>query len=198
MWLAKSSLASVVLPRRNTGVSRASTASFWPTPSTAGAGSDSKTPQPQQHQQLQKQQGRGCWGCAASSSAAGPPGGKQLPGLPLQAAYIFRRSARKWVNDRDTLVSDVFLTALLALILGAAQGGSQRPQSSLVWMIITMMAFGCLTLVRSLRSFGPERIIFLQREHRVSDAGCVGCGISGDCSSSGAIRHVDTPAIAHL
>jgi hypothetical protein len=99
--------------------------------------------------------------------------------LLTQAVFIFRRSSRKWVNDRDVLVSDVFLTALLALVLGAAQGGSQRPQSSLVWMIITMMAFGCLTLVRALRSFGPERIIFLQREHRVS--GCV----RGVCGGGG-------------
>jgi hypothetical protein len=96
-----------------------------------------------------------------------PPGGKRLPAGWRQAMWVLRRSARKWVNARSVLVSDVFLTAVLALVLGAAQGSSRQPQAALIWLIITVMAFGCLTLIRSLRSFGPERIIFLQRENRV-------------------------------
>lgn len=107
----------------------------------------------------------------AAVTAAGarlPPGGKRLPAGWRQAMWVLRRSARKWVNARSVLVSDVFLTAVLALVLGAAQGSSRQPQAALIWLIITVMAFGCLTLIRSLRSFGPERIIFLQRENRVS------------------------------
>jgi hypothetical protein len=34
---------------------------------------------------------------------------------------VIQRSARKWLNARDVIFVDVFLTALLALILGAAQ-----------------------------------------------------------------------------
>jgi hypothetical protein len=102
----------------------------------------------------------------------GPPGGKNLPGTWSQMWTIFERSSRKWLNASEVVLADVLLTALLGCILSVAQqqsGGT--PQGSLLWLVITVMAFGCLALMRSLRSFGGERVIFLQRESRVSEEG---------------------------
>jgi hypothetical protein len=93
------------------------------------------------------------------------------------------RSSWKAVLSRSALMTDLLLTSLLGLALGVAQGRDIQPGRSLMWMLITLLAYGCITLVRSTRSYGSERHLYLQLESPVG-AWVVGC-----LGSFGCIEH---------
>jgi phosphoglycerol transferase MdoB-like AlkP superfamily enzyme len=57
---------------------------------------------------------------------------------------------------------------LLLLLLLLLQGRNNNPQLSLLWMLITQLAYGCMMLARSINSYGTERHLFLQQESMVS------------------------------
>lgn len=65
-------------------------------------------------------------------------------------------------------MTDQLLMSVLAMFLGIAQGRNALPGNSLTWMLIKLLAYGCITLVSSTHSYGSERHIFLQQESPVS------------------------------
>jgi hypothetical protein len=78
-------------------------------------------------------------------------------------------------------MTDLLLTSVLGLALGVAQGRDIQPGSSLMWMVITLLAYGSITLVRSTSSYGSERHIYLQQESPVSDLLCAVTGQAMPC-----------------
>jgi hypothetical protein len=103
----------------------------------------------------------------ACTAAAAAVRRRQPPSVAHQVKLIILRSARKWVSSRAALMTDLLLTALLGIAVGVAQGRNNNPQLSLLWMLITQLAFGCMMLARSINSFGTERHLFLQQESQV-------------------------------
>ncbi|KAF8058431.1 ABCG25 [Scenedesmus sp. PABB004] len=101
---------------------------------------------------------------AAAAAAAAAVSSRSLPGLWYQLGVVVRRSGRKWVSARTALMTDLVLTAFLGLALGAAQGRTNRPADSVLWLLIMLLAFGCMTLARSIHTFGEERFLYLQQE----------------------------------
>jgi hypothetical protein len=83
------------------------------------------------------------------------------------------RSSWKAVLSRSALMTDLLLTSILGLALGVAQGRDIQPGQSLMWMLITLLAYGSITLVRSTRSYGSERHLYLQLESPVGVPGCL-------------------------
>jgi F0F1-type ATP synthase assembly protein I len=87
----------------------------------------------------------------------------------MQTLIVMERSLRKWLNARGVLLMDLVLTTLVSVVIGSAlQMAGSTPGGALLWLVIAVMVLGCLTLMRSLRSFGGERLVFLQREAKVS------------------------------
>jgi hypothetical protein len=103
----------------------------------------------------------------ACTNAAAAVRRRRPPSLAHQVKLIILRSARKWVSSRAALMTDLLLTALLGIAVGVAQGRNNNPQLSLLWMLITQLAFGCMMLARSINSYGTERHLFLQQESQV-------------------------------
>lgn len=104
----------------------------------------------------------------AAAAAAAAVSSRRLPSLAKQLQLIMLRSSWKSVLSRSALSTDLILTSILGLALGVAQGRNIQPSSSLTWMLITMLAYGAITLVRSTRTYGNERHIYLQQESSVS------------------------------
>ncbi|WIA22163.1 hypothetical protein OEZ85_004499 [Tetradesmus obliquus] len=100
----------------------------------------------------------------ACTNAAAAVRRRRPPSLAHQVKLIVLRSARKWVSSRAALMTDLLLTALLGIAVGVAQGRDNNPQLSLLWMLITQLAYGCMMLARSINSYGTERHLFLQQE----------------------------------
>lgn len=105
---------------------------------------------------------------AAAAAAAAAVRSRKLPSVLKQLQIVMVRSSWKEVHSRSALMTDLLLTSVLGLALGAAQGRNISPGSSLTWMLITLLAYGCISLVRSTRSYGSERHIYLQQESPVS------------------------------
>jgi hypothetical protein len=105
---------------------------------------------------------------AARAAAAAALSSRRLPSLGKQLQTIMLRSLWKAVLSRSALMTDLLLTSVLGLALGVAQGRVIQPGSSLMWLLITLLAYGAITLVRSTRSYGSERHIYLQQESPVS------------------------------
>lgn len=107
---------------------------------------------------------------AASNSAAASAAvlSRKLPSTARQLYLIIKRSARKLISCRHALMTDLLLTSVLGLALGVAQGRTADPGGSLLWMLITLLAFGCMMLTRSTISYGLERHIYLQLENQVN------------------------------
>lgn len=103
----------------------------------------------------------------AAAAAAAAVSSRRLPSLAKQLQLIMLRSSWKAVLSRSALSTDLILTSILGLALGVAQGRNVQPSSSLTWMLITMLAYGAITLVRSTRTYGNERHIYLQQESSV-------------------------------
>jgi hypothetical protein len=78
------------------------------------------------------------------------------------------RCSWKQLLSRSALMTDLLLTSVLAILLGITQGRNVLPGNSLTWMLIKLLAYGCITMVRSTRSYGSERHIYLQQESPVS------------------------------
>jgi len=104
---------------------------------------------------------------AAAAAAAAAVSSRQLPSRAKQLQVVMLRFSWKSVQSH-ALMTDILLTSVLGLALGMAQGRQIYPGSSLMWMVITLLAYGCITLVRSTRSYGSERHIYLQQESPVS------------------------------
>jgi hypothetical protein len=113
----------------------------------------------------------GAGGVAEAEAAAAAVRSRKLPSVAKQLQTVMLRSSWKEVLSRSALMTDLLLTSVLGLFLGIAQGRNIQPGSSLTWMLITLLAYGCITLVRSTRSYGSERHIYLQQESPVS-GGC--------------------------
>ncbi|WIA38572.1 hypothetical protein OEZ86_001885 [Tetradesmus obliquus] len=101
---------------------------------------------------------------SSAAAAAALASARQLPGVREQLWVVVVRCGRKWVSSRQNLMTDLLLTALLGLALGAAQGHLASPGESLLWLLITQLAYGCMALARSTNSYGSERHLFLQQE----------------------------------
>lgn len=106
-----------------------------------------------------------------TAAAAAAVSSRKLPSLPTQLELIMLRCSWKAVLCRSALMTDLVLTSLLGLALGIAQGRNIQPGSSLTWMLITLLAYGCISLVRSTRSYGNERHLYLQQESPVRGGG---------------------------
>jgi hypothetical protein len=59
----------------------------------------------------------------------------------------------------------MLLLPLLLLLL--PQGHLASPGESVLWLLITQLAYGCMALARSTNSYGSERHLFLQQECQV-------------------------------
>jgi hypothetical protein len=115
----------------------------------------------------------GAGGVAEAEAAAAAVRSRKLPSVAKQLQTIMLRSSWKEVHSRSALMTDLLLTSVLGLFLGVAQGRNIQPGSSLTWMLITLLAYGCITLVRSTRTYGSERHIYLQQESPVSGVLCL-------------------------
>lgn len=74
------------------------------------------------------------------------------------------RDVRKWVSSRTALMTDLVLSALLGIALGVAQGRTTNAGDSVLWMLITLLAYGCMSVARSSVLYGQERHLYLQLE----------------------------------
>lgn len=114
-----------------------------------------------------------------SAAATAALASRQLPSMFKQLQLVMLRCFWKAVLSRSALSTDLILTSLLGVALGVAQGRNIVPGGSLMWMLITLLAYGSITLVRSTRSYGSERHIYLQQESPVSSTAgrglLVGC-----------------------
>jgi hypothetical protein len=124
----------------------------------------------------------------AAAAAAAAVSSRQLPSLAKQLQLIMLRSSWKGVLSRSALSTDLILTSILGLALGVAQGRNIQPANSLTWMLITMLAYGTITLVRSTRTYGNERHIYLQQESSVSVGVCVTFTELREVVPTGAVR----------
>lgn len=106
---------------------------------------------------------------AAAAAAAAAVSSRRLPSWAKQLQVVMLRSSWKAVQSRTALMTDILLTSVLGLALGVAQGRQIYPGSSLMWMVITLLAYGCIQLMRSIRSYGSERHIYLQQESPVRE-----------------------------
>ncbi|GAX77236.1 hypothetical protein CEUSTIGMA_g4682.t1 [Chlamydomonas eustigma] len=102
-----------------------------------------------------------------------PTGGRALPALHSQIWLIWQRSTRKAFNSWDLLLLDIALLTLLSICLGASQGFSPDIGGVVSRMTIALLGFSLFCCVPGLRTFGTERLIFLQRE---GPAGLSTCG----------------------
>jgi ABC-type phosphate/phosphonate transport system ATPase subunit len=102
----------------------------------------------------------------AAAAAAAAVKTRRLPSTAQQLRLIIRRSGRKLIACRHALMTDLLLTSVLGLALGVAQGRTQDPGVALLWMLITLLAYGCMMLTRSTLSYGYERHIYLQLENQ--------------------------------
>jgi hypothetical protein len=57
--------------------------------------------------------------------------------------------------------------AVVLLPLLLPQGHLASPGESVLWLLITQLAYGCMALARSTNSYGSERHLFLQQECQV-------------------------------
>jgi hypothetical protein len=85
---------------------------------------------------------------------------------------IIMRDIRKWVSSRTALMTDLLLTALLGIALGVAQGRTTTAGDSVLWMLITLLAYGCMSVARSTVLYGQERHLYLQLESQVGVGSC--------------------------
>jgi hypothetical protein len=108
---------------------------------------------------------------------------RKLPPAYIQLATIILRSSRKLVACRHSLMTDILLTSVLGIALGVAQGRDQDPTRGQLWLLITLLAYGTLTLARSTHSYGRERHIYLQMECHVRGLANTHQGPSGTLSS---------------
>jgi hypothetical protein len=67
------------------------------------------------------QKAPGSGSSSAAAAAAALASARQLPGVREQLWVVVVRCGRKWVSSRQNLMTDLLLTALLGLALGAAQ-----------------------------------------------------------------------------
>ncbi|KAF8061902.1 ABCG21 [Scenedesmus sp. PABB004] len=100
----------------------------------------------------------------AAAAAAVAATRRRLPSTAEQLAVMLGRCGRKWISSRGALMTDLLLTALLGLALGTAQGHIDNAGESVLWGLITLLAFGTMALARSTHSLGDERHLFLQSE----------------------------------
>jgi hypothetical protein len=101
---------------------------------------------------------------------------RALPPPLHQLQTIFVRSAMRKVSSRSAFMADLALTGLLGLALGAAQGQNSAPDMLIMWLVITLLAYGCMSLARSISMYGDERTLYLQLESRVSSTPLKGHG----------------------
>lgn len=91
-------------------------------------------------------------------------GGRRLPSVFKMGFVVLQRSMVKWANAFYILLLDLALVTLLGLAMGAVQGYTSSYQKVPQYALMAVLAFGLLMSVTSLRTFGAERVIFLQRE----------------------------------
>jgi hypothetical protein len=92
---------------------------------------------------------------------------RRFPRIGRQMWVIITRDVRKWVSSRTALMTDLVLTALLGIALGVAQGRTTNAGDSVLWMLITLLAYGCMSVARSTVLYGQERHLYLQLESQV-------------------------------
>jgi hypothetical protein len=113
---------------------------------------------------------------SAEHEAAAAVKSRKLPPVLRQLQLVVKRSFWKAMLARSGFMTDLLLTSVLGMALGVAQGRNNEPSMSLLWMLITLLAYGCMTLVRSTRCYGHERHLYLQQESPVSEMHAWGLG----------------------
>lgn len=91
-------------------------------------------------------------------------GGRSLPNIVVQTYIVLARCGKKAMNAKAVLFADLLLTVLVAFALGMAQGHISDVKKITLWWVITIMGYGILNLVISLRTFGGDYLIYNRRE----------------------------------
>ncbi|GAX85508.1 hypothetical protein CEUSTIGMA_g12924.t1 [Chlamydomonas eustigma] len=91
-------------------------------------------------------------------------GGRALPPLHSQIWLIVTRTALKSLNAWYLMVLDICMITLLAVALGGATGYQSNIKGIPGAWIMAFVGFGLFCVLPGLRTYGSERIIFMQRE----------------------------------